>query len=67
MQSIDIYEIAQKLYSMASDMDAADYEETKNETIEDLEEVLITLKCIAYTRNHYKTFLQCLETITQNH
>lgn len=67
MKNFDTYEAALKLYNLSCDMDFQDYEEVKDQTIEEIEEALFHLKCIAcnpHNKEYFRTFLKCLDTIT---
>ena len=59
--------IANTLYNFSCDMDFSDYDETKEKTINDLIECLYQIKAMAqnpYNNDYYRTFLLCLERIT---
>lgn len=61
------YEMAEKLYEMAEDMDFSDYEETKAETIKQLEKALYWLQAAAenpMNHDYFRTLFNCLEAIT---
>jgi hypothetical protein len=69
MNNIDTYEIALHLYNLSCDMDFMDYEEVKDQTIVEIENCLYYLKTVAqnkYNDEYFRTFLKCLETITNN-
>ena len=60
-------EIAEKLYYLSTDQDQADHEETKEQTIADLENAIYYLLATAqnkYNAEHFRTLYKCLETIT---
>lgn len=60
-------EIANVLYNLSCDMDKNDYNETKQETINQLTDCLYYLKAIcenSYNNDYFRTMYKCLETIT---
>lgn len=64
IKSVD--EIAERIYDMACDMDFADYEDTKEEEIEQLKNALYYLKSIAqneYNPKHFRTLYNALQCI----
>lgn len=64
---MDIYAMASKLYLLCLDMDYADYEETREQDIEDLENALFYLKTASENPKNDKCFgalLSALAIIT---
>lgn len=64
MLNITPREIAEKLYELNCDMDCHDYDETKEENIEQLEDAIYEIKAIAeneYNKEYWKTFYKALE------
>ena len=59
-------EIANNLYELQKDMDWMDYEEEKEEILQDLENALYYLKALCenpYNNDYFKTFYKILENI----
>lgn len=59
-------EIARKLYELSKDMDYMDYEEEKEQILNDLENVLYHIKLIAkneYNQDYFRTFYNILQRI----
>lgn len=59
-------EIADRLYELQKDFDWADYEEEKEEILDDLENAIYYLKSICeneYNNNYFRTFYKVLENI----
>lgn len=70
MLHVDTHEIALQLYNMACDMDYMDYEDLKDETIKEIEDCVYHIYAASqnpYNADYFRTFIKCLETITQNH
>ena len=62
--------IANGLYNLSLDMDFEDYSDTKKEEISSLIDCLYQIKAIAqnpYNNDYYRTFLLCLDRITEKH
>lgn len=60
-------EIATTLYNLSCDMDKNDYNETKQDTINQLTDCLYQLMAIcenSYNKDYFRTMYKCLETIT---
>ena len=68
---MDIKEIASALYYLAADIDINDYDETKEEELQEIENTLYFLRDHAEinpaANKHFKTFLNCLEAIASTH
>ncbi len=63
LQGADLQEMARNIYEGAQDMDGADYEETKQKDIEDIENGLYYLKAIAENDlnfDYFRTFYNAL-------
>ena len=61
-----IQEIAHNLYENMKDMDYMDYEDTKEETINQLIDALYHLKTVAqneYNQDYFRTLWNCLQQI----
>lgn len=59
-----IEELALTLYNNAMDMDFMDYEETKEQTLSELQEALYQIKAIAkneYNKDYWRTFWNALQ------
>jgi len=59
-------EIAEKLYNLQLDMDWMDYEEEKEQIVNDLENAIYYLKSVCeneYNANYFRTFYKILENI----
>ena len=59
-------EIAEKLYELSKDMDYMDYEEEKENVINDLENALYYIKTISqneYNQDYFRTFYNILQRI----
>lgn len=59
-------EIASRLYELAKDMDYMDYEDEKEQVLNDLENALYYLKAICeneYNDEYFRTFYRILENI----
>lgn len=59
-------EIARKLYELSKDMDYMDYEEEKENIINELENALYYIKTIAqneYNQEYFRTFYNILQRI----
>lgn len=62
--------IANGLYNLSLDMDFEDYNETKEKEISSLIDCLYQIKALAqnpYNNDYYRTFLLCLDRITETH
>lgn len=60
------WKIAEKLYELTKDMDFADYEETKEKEIAELENAMYQLKAMAeneYNQDYWRTLWNCLKRI----
>ena len=63
LQGADLQEMARNIYEGAQDMDGADYEETKQKDIEDIENGLYYLKAITENDlnfDYFRTFYNAL-------
>lgn len=63
LQGADLQEMARNIYEGAQDMDGADYEETRQKDIEDIENALYYLKAITqneYNNRYFTTFYNAL-------
>lgn len=59
-------EIAESLYELAKDMDYMDYEDTKEETIAELENAIYYLKTVAeneYNKDYFRLLYNVLQMI----
>lgn len=66
--NIDTFEMANKLYEMSEDIDYNDYEENKQQELNELEEALFWLKTTAeneHNKDYFRTLFNCLVTITK--
>lgn len=60
---IDTQLIADFLYKMAADMDFNDYQDQKENIVNDLENTLYKLRCMAYYNDDIKQLLNILNDI----
>ena len=61
-----VEEVAHNLYESMKDMDYMDYEDTKEETINQIIDVLYHLKTVAqneYNQDYFRTLWNCLQQI----
>ena len=64
--NFDTLETAKNIYKSFEDMDAADYEESKEQTIEELESALYYLKTVAQNKHnadYFRTFYNAITLI----
>ena len=63
LYKIDTFEIANKLYELAKDMDYMDYEEEKEQIINEIEQGIYYIKTIAgneHNADYFRTFYNIL-------
>ena len=66
LYKIDTFEIANKLYELAKDMDYMDYEEEKEQIIQEIEQGVYYIKTIAeneHNADYFRTFYNILERL----
>ena len=66
LYKIDTFEIANKLYELAKDMDWMDYEEEKERTINEIEQGIYYIRTMAeneYNADYFRTFYNILQAI----
>lgn len=66
LYKIDTFEIANKLYELAKDMDWMDYEEEKERTINEIEQGIYYIRTMAeneYNADYFRTFYNVLERL----
>ena len=66
LYKIDTFEIANKLYELAKDMDWMDYEEEKERTINEIEQGIYYIRTMAeneYNADYFRTFYNILERL----
>lgn len=64
----DIETAAKVLYQLSIDMDYADYQESIDQSLSDLEDALYNIKAIAdneLNSDYWRTFARCLDLITE--
>ena len=66
LEEKSIQELANNIYENIKDMDYMDYEESKEATVAELENVLYQLKAIAqndYNQDYWRTFWNALQLL----